>query len=48
MAGDILNHQMGAGLGFPISKAIIEAHQGLLTVESSETSGTRFTITLPA
>ena len=48
VAGDILHHHMGAGLGLPISKAIIEAHQGSLTVESSEAFGTRFTIVLPA
>ena len=48
VAGDILNHRLGAGLGLPISRAIIEAHQGSLTVESSKTFGTRFTLTLPA
>ncbi len=48
VAGDILNHRMGAGLGLPIAKAIIEAHGGQLTVESSKTSGTLFHIILPA
>jgi signal transduction histidine kinase len=37
----------GSGLGLTISRNLIEAHQGQLTVESSHASGTRFTITLP-
>ncbi len=37
----------GTGLGLPISKAIVEAHGGSLTVESVEGHGATFTITLP-
>lgn len=48
VAGNILHHKMGAGLSLPISKSIVEAHQGSLTVESSKTQGTLFHIHLPA
>ncbi len=36
----------GAGLGLAIAKAIIEAHGGMLTVESQLERGTRFILTL--
>ncbi|MCA1725680.1 MAG: response regulator, partial [Thermomicrobia bacterium] len=37
----------GMGLGLPISKALIEAHGGALTVESRVGAGSTFTLTLP-
>lgn len=39
--------EKGTGLGLPISKRFIEAHEGKIDVESSEGVGTRFIITLP-
>lgn len=47
VVGDILTHQMGAGLALPISKSIINAHGGKLSVESSKSSGTLFQLILP-
>lgn len=37
----------GSGLGLPTTKKIIEAHGGLIDVQSKEGMGTRFTIELP-
>ncbi len=37
----------GLGLGLPLSRAIIEAHGGELTVRSVEGQGTSFTVALP-
>lgn len=37
----------GSGLGLSIAKAIVEAHGGELTVESTPGSGTQFTFTVP-
>lgn len=37
----------GMGLGLSISKSIIEAHSGTLTVQSQRGVGTKFTFTLP-
>ena len=37
----------GLGLGLYISRAIVEAHGGSITVRSEEGSGSTFTLTLP-
>lgn len=39
--------QGGTGLGLPISRRIVNAHNGMLDVESHPGAGTRFTVTLP-
>lgn len=37
----------GSGLGLTISKAIVDAHQGTITVRSNENHGSTFTVRLP-
>jgi len=37
----------GTGLGLTITRAIVDAHRGLIAIESEEGKGTRVTITLP-
>jgi signal transduction histidine kinase len=39
--------RLGAGLGLPIAKGIVEAHGGQIWVESEQGRGTRFFFTLP-
>jgi signal transduction histidine kinase len=38
----------GTGLGLPISRRIVQEHQGVITVESHPNKGTTFSIILPA
>jgi signal transduction histidine kinase len=40
--------RLGAGLGLPIAKGIVEAHGGKIWVESEPGMGTRFLFTMPA
>ncbi|MEO0565478.1 MAG: ATP-binding protein, partial [Chloroflexota bacterium] len=37
----------GTGLGLYLSRAIVEAHNGTISVESIPNEGSKFTITLP-
>jgi signal transduction histidine kinase len=37
----------GSGLGLTISRAIVDAHQGTITVRSDEDHGSTFTVRLP-
>lgn len=37
----------GLGLGLPLTKAMVEAHRGTITVDSTPGEGTTFTVTLP-
>jgi signal transduction histidine kinase len=39
--------RLGAGLGLPIAKGIVEAHGGRIWVESEQGQGTQFYFTLP-
>jgi len=39
--------RMGAGLGLPIAKGIVEAHGGKIWAESEPGAGTQFYFTLP-
>jgi signal transduction histidine kinase len=39
--------RLGAGLGLPIAKGIVEAHGGRIWAESEQGKGTRFFFTLP-
>lgn len=40
-------HNDGSGLGLPLAKSILKAHGGNISVDSSENTGSRFTIQLP-
>ena len=43
----VTNRESGTGLGLPISKKIVEEHNGSLRVESMLSEGAMFTVTLP-
>jgi len=37
----------GSGLGLAVAKSIADAHGGTISVESAESAGTRFRVSLP-
>ena len=39
---------MGAGLGLPIAKALVQLHGGSLEINSAKSMGTEVLITLPS
>ncbi|MDD5267070.1 MAG: ATP-binding protein [Methylococcales bacterium] len=43
----LLSRDDGTGLGLPMAKSILKAHGGRITVNSTENSGSTFTVTLP-
>jgi signal transduction histidine kinase len=45
--GDKSRGQRGLGLGLSLVKAVVEAHGGRVTVQSTEGAGAEFTVTLP-
>jgi signal transduction histidine kinase len=45
--GDKSRSQRGLGLGLSLVKAIVEAHQGTVSVHSAIGAGATFTVTLP-
>ena len=45
--GETAPHKPGLGLGLPIAKALVEAQNGTLSVESQEGTGSTFTVSLP-
>jgi two-component system cell cycle sensor histidine kinase PleC len=45
---DVVTSDKGTGLGLPIVKGLIEAHEGRVTLQSALGEGTRVTLYLPA
>jgi len=45
--GKAQGHARGTGLGLPVAKAIVEAHQGRITLEGKPGEGALATVTLP-
>jgi signal transduction histidine kinase len=41
-------HARGTGLGLPVARAIVEAHEGTIEIEGQPDEGTVVTVTLPA
>jgi signal transduction histidine kinase len=41
------SHNIGAGLGLPIAKGIVEAHGGRIWIESTVEGGTTVSFTVP-
>ena len=37
----------GTGLGLPLTKALVDLHDGSMTIDSARGAGTRITVTLP-
>ncbi len=45
--GDLTREQEGAGLGLPLTKGLVEAHEGTLTIKSSLGHGTTVNVHFP-
>jgi len=45
---DVAGAARGTGIGLAVVKALVEAHGGVVEVESAPTLGTRVTVVLPA
>ncbi len=46
--GDLDRQYEGAGLGLPLTKALVEQHGGVLDLQSEVTVGTTVTVRFPA
>jgi len=45
--GDLTREHEGTGLGLPLTKGLVEAHGGILTIESELDIGTTVNVRLP-
>lgn len=43
----LARHYEGTGLGLPLTKALVDLHEGTITIDSARGAGTAITITLP-